>query len=157
MLKRNLIATAIITFGLILTSNIFAQSPREPASGQTTGKRKVRKANTGFMDYTDDACSVCDGKVKAAKNKTAQTKGVRKHKPVNSITADENLEEPPKAEKNTIKSNRRRFDHIGNIKNPTNETTRNRKPKAEKFAGTLMEGSNIKRKQPRKGKVKNKS
>lgn len=38
--------------------------------------------------------------------------------------------------------------------NGQNAPSRKRKPKAESFAGTLMEGSNIKRKQPRRKRNK---
>ena len=154
MLKRNLIVIAIIAFGLVMAGNTFGQT--DPATGQATGKRKTNKPNTGFMDYTDDACSVCDGKIKATKTKTArdaasgQATG-RRMKTANrkNITADDDWEAPTKA-------NRRQFDHIGNINGSSENTTRNRKPKAERFAGTIMEGSNIHRKRPRKGKGKDK-
>lgn len=49
------------------------------------------------------------------------------------------------------KVNRRRFDHIGNVKDSSAETNRNRKPKAKNFgSGPILEGSNIHRKRPRK-------
>ena len=112
MLKKNLFAIAIIMLGLGITS-AFGQwhpeidrvkSPRDVASGQATGIKsprdvatgqvksqsnaKTRKPNAGFMDYTDDACSVCDGKIKATAIKsprdmaTGQATGKRQHEPI---------------------------------------------------------------------------
>lgn len=156
MLKRNLVVIAILAFGLIMAGNTFGQtatrSARDTARGQATGKRKVQKTNTGFMDYTDDACDC----IKAAKTKTVrdansgQATGRRmKTLPRKNIMADDDWEAPTKA-------SRRQFDHIGNINGSSENTTRNRKPKAERFSGTILEGSNIHRKQPkRKGKGKN--
>lgn len=112
MLKKNLFAIAIIMLGLGITS-AFGQwhpeidrvkSPRDVASGQATGIKsprdvatgqvksqsnaKTRKPNAGFMDYTDDACSVCDGKIKATAIKsprdvaTGQATGKKQHEPI---------------------------------------------------------------------------
>lgn len=147
MLKRNLVVIAILAFGLVMADNTFGQSTTS-ASGRATGKRKVNKPNTGFMDYTDDSCDCIKAKNTNRKTSSGQTTRRAKVKTSN-ITADDDWEAPTKA-------NRRQFDHIGNINGSAEETTRNRKPKAERFSGTILEGSNIKRKQPkRKGKGKN--
>ena len=46
------------------------KSPRDSQTGQATGKRqhKPLPKRPGFMDYTDDSCSTCDGKVVAGQN-----------------------------------------------------------------------------------------
>lgn len=43
----------------------------ETAKDSTARRKQTVKPNAGFMDYTDDACSVCDGKIKATVKTTA--------------------------------------------------------------------------------------
>ncbi len=186
MLKRNLIVISIFALGLAMSVSTFGQDSgkqknkkpgvsRQDSQNSNARRKQTPKPNTGFMDYTDQNSDF----IKADKTKSVSAReagsgratGVRKPKPANNITADDDWEEPVKANKQnqrttansspilgdiTTKANRRKFDHIGNINGTANETTRNRKPKADKFAGTILEGDNIKRKQPRrKGKGKN--
>ena len=113
MLNKTLFAIIIAMLGLVMANSAFGQwhpeidrvkSPRDVASGQATGIKsprdvasgqvksqinaKTQKPNAGFMDYTDDACSVCDGKIKATAIKsprdmaTGQATGKRQHEPI---------------------------------------------------------------------------
>ena len=58
-------------------------SPRDVASGQATGKRQHKPITKrpGFMDYTDDACSTCDGKVVAGQNSGGTITNQRSRRP----------------------------------------------------------------------------
>lgn len=58
-------------------------SPRDVASGQATGKRQHKPITKrpGFMDYTDDSCSTCDGKVVAGQNSGGTITNQRSRRP----------------------------------------------------------------------------
>lgn len=61
MLKRNLFAIAIIILGLGITSSVFGQE-----SARIRKPKNQINSSVGFMDYTDDACTICDGKYRTA-------------------------------------------------------------------------------------------
>lgn len=59
------------------------KSPRDSQTGQATGKRQHKPITKrpGFMDYTDDACSTCDGKVVAGQNSGGTITNQRSRRP----------------------------------------------------------------------------
>ncbi len=153
MSKKNLIIT-ILGFAMIFTSNASAQpkNRKRQANKQPTivEVSNLKTKNAGLVKTTETSTQYATTMMEGSnirKKQSRKPSNARVTLPIgttqSSVSANTLNNRKP-----TTRTNRRKFDHIGNIQ--VEPTVIKQEADKNEFANTMMEGANIKRKQPRK-------